>query len=156
MGESFLPARAPEDNQPQPYSHPVDGIDEALSMQDANDWLDNMIDIDNDWLPHIAEDEASVQISKPTDPSMAQSTLHKGCKCPAHQEIYNNWPTQDAELTIAQCMKTSLYCGNNFRSASEVRRHLRRMKYSLRNLMVYQEIPGKLNRTTPPGLHGFR
>lgn len=37
--------------------------------------------------------------------------IPKGCHCLEHQEIYNNWPTHKAELTIAQCMRICVHCG---------------------------------------------
>jgi hypothetical protein len=81
--------------------------------------------------------------------SAQEGLRFKGCKCSAHQGMYDNWPEYDAELTIAQCMRTCVYCGNSFRSASEVRRHLRRDKYAEKNIRVYQAEPGQLNPTTP-------
>lgn len=76
--------------------------------------------------------------------SILDSSLHS-----SHQGIYDDWPEYDAELTIAQCMKTCVYCSNFFRSASELRRHLRTNKYARKNLRVHREEPGKLNPTTP-------
>ena len=91
--ESNLPARASEDNQHQPYLHPVDGTDGVFDIQDAEDWLNNMVDIDNEWLPHMAEDEASLPTSKATDPHTVQWNIGRDCRCPSHQELYNDWPT---------------------------------------------------------------
>ncbi|MCJ1479361.1 hypothetical protein MMC13_008046 [Lambiella insularis] len=47
--ESFSPAHVPADDQSQ--LQPTEGVDEAFGLQDAGDWLDNMIDIDSEWLP---------------------------------------------------------------------------------------------------------
>jgi hypothetical protein len=74
---------------------------------------------------------------------------YQGCRCPVHQGMYEDWPEFDAELTIAQCMRTCVYCGNSCRSASELRRHLKRVKYVKKNIRVYKPEPGQLNPTTP-------
>lgn len=84
-----------------------------------------------------------------TDTRTAKGTVYKGCKCPSHQEIYNTWPLRNAELTIAQCMKVCIYCGSDFVSAAELRKHLKRLKYAKRNLSVCLETRGKNSSTTP-------
>lgn len=81
--------------------------------------------------------------------SAREGLRYKGCRCPVHQGMYEDWPAYDAELTIAPCMKTCVYCGNMFRSASELRRHLRGHRYARKNLRVHLEDPGKLNPITP-------
>jgi hypothetical protein len=108
--------------------------------------LDNNED---EWIPNMAETEPSPLTSMATDARAARGTVFKGCRCPSHQEAYNDWPTQNAELTIAQCMTTCMYCGNDFRSASDLCRHLNRKKYSERNISIYQETPRKRNPPTP-------
>jgi hypothetical protein len=46
------------------------------------------------------EADTSSPPSIPTNVRIASSEIYKGCKYPSHQDIYSEWPTQDAELTI--------------------------------------------------------
>lgn len=73
----------------------------------------------------------------------------RGCACSPHQAIYKVWPTHNAELTIAQCMRTCMYCGSNFQRASELRKHIKRARYARRNLSVKLEMRGRYSSTTP-------
>jgi hypothetical protein len=74
-------------------------------MQDANTWLNNMFnDEDNTWIPDTAHDESSPATSVADEPHSATGKVFKRCKCPTQQHIYDDWPTHDAELTIAKCM----------------------------------------------------
>jgi hypothetical protein len=57
---------------------------------------------------------------------------------PFHQDVYNDWPTQDAELTIAKCMKICVYCGKDSTVPSELREHMRK-RYARRNISVVVE-----------------
>jgi len=59
-----------------------------------------------------------------------------------------NWPTQDAELTIAKCMKIRVYCGKDFRVTAELRKHMRK-RYAQRNLTVVLETKTKGCSDTP-------
>lgn len=142
-------APAPATNQYQPYPHLLSATDDTMGLQGADDWLDNMFDIDAEWLPQIEEDETSIPTSKATETRVAQGVVYKGCKCPEHQDIYPTWPLQDAELKIAKCMKICMYCGDDFTNAAELRRHLKRLKYAKRNISVYLEPRGKWGNTTP-------
>ncbi|OAF56733.1 hypothetical protein VC83_07063 [Pseudogymnoascus destructans] len=59
--------------------------------------------------------EEEMRIQGECDASMATDTriargIWRGCTCPSHQAIYNGWPTHNADLTIAQCMRTCMYC----------------------------------------------
>ena len=145
--EFFAPHSAP--TQSQPYLHPANEIDDTFDFHGADDWLDNMIDVDAEWLPQIAEDERSIPTSKATEPRATQWAVYKGCKCPQHQDIYSTWPLQDAELKIAKCMKVCVYCGDDFVNAAELRKHLKRLKYAKRNISVYLETRGKWGNITP-------
>lgn len=148
--ESFSPSQVLEERQPQPYSYPLEGIEGAFATQDADSWLDNLFNNDgNEWMPSIAEAEPSPPTSMATEPRTALRKIFKGCKCLSHQEIYNNWPTRNAELTIATCMKTCVYCGSDFTVAAELRKHLRGKKYTQRNISIQQETRGKWSSTTP-------
>jgi hypothetical protein len=49
--ESFSFTQALEDSQPQPLAYPLDGIDGAFATQDADTWLNNMINNDDsEWM----------------------------------------------------------------------------------------------------------
>lgn len=37
--------------------------------------------------------------------SAREGLRYKGCRCPVHQGMYEDWPAYDAELTIAPCMR---------------------------------------------------
>jgi lipoate synthase len=74
-----------------------------------------------------------------TDLHTALGMVYKAYKCPTHQEIYSDWPTQTATLIIATCMKTCPYCGNDFNTAAVLRKHLKIVKYASRNLVISQE-----------------
>ena len=81
--------------------------------------------------------------------SPANSAEWRGCACSSHQAIYKDWPTHNAELTIAQCMRTCIYCGSDFQGASELRKHIKRARYAQRNLSVKRETRGRYSSTTP-------
>jgi hypothetical protein len=150
--ESFSFTQALEDSQPQPSVYPldgIDGVDGAFATQDADAWLDNMIDNGSRWINNTAEVAPSPPTSMATDTHTALGKIYKACRCLSHQEIYSEWPTYNAELTIAQCMKTCMYCGVDFTTAAELRKHLKRRRYTQRNLSICQETRGKYSSTTP-------
>ena len=139
-----------EDGQFQSSLYPLDGIEGAFTTQDADIWLDNMISSnDTDKMYDAVETAPSPPTSMATDTRTALGKIYKGCRCPSHQEIYSDWPTHDAELTIAQCMKICVYCGKDFPIAAELRKHLKRSEYVQRNLRICQETRGKGSSTTP-------
>lgn len=140
---------APDNDQPQPTSCLPHELEQAFAVEEADVWLNNLAANDDfNWNTTAVEDDVSPQTSKATDARRAAGTLYRGCKCPSHQEIYDKWPVQDADLTIAKCMKVCMYCGRDFRMAADLRLHLKRVKYAQRNLGVYQEVRGK--RTSTP------
>ncbi len=148
--ESLSPTRVLDDSQLQPSLYPLDGIEGEFAIQDADTWLDNMFSSNNsEWIHNTAEAVPSPPTSMVTDTHTALGKIYRGCKCPSHQEIYSDWPTHDAELTITQCMKTCIYCGSDFSIAAELRKHLKRMKYARRNLHIYLETQGTNSSTTP-------
>ena len=108
---------------------------------------------DNEWLYNTTEAVPSPPTSLGTDRRTALGMIWKGCKCSGHQDIYSDWPTHNAELTIAQCMKTCVYCGKDFITAAELRKHMRKLEYARRNLRVCQESRGKGSSTTPSWTH---
>ncbi len=98
---------------------------------------------------NTAEAAPSPPTSMATDTRTALGKIYRGCKYPSHQEIYSDWPTHDAELTIAQCMKTCVYCGRDFTGAADLRKHMKTIQYARRNPRIYQETRGKYSSTTP-------
>ena len=121
---------------------PIEELVPTNLTQEANDWLDDMTD--TDWLYDMEQIGPSPVTSMVTDTRNAEGGIFKSCQCPDHQEMYNDWPTEDAELTIAKCMKRCMYCGKDFPAAVDLRKHLgRRLDYASRNIFVNYETPGK-------------
>ncbi|OKL55294.1 hypothetical protein UA08_09424 [Talaromyces atroroseus] len=144
------PAWQPDpSNDILPPSHLTDNTEES-ETQGADDWLNDIAnEIDDVWLYGYPDNGPSPQTSLVTDTYTAGGRIYKGCKCPEHQEIYANWPTRDAELKIAQCMRICMYCGKDFPQASELRKHLRKSGYSKRNLAVQTETRNRWSASTP-------
>jgi hypothetical protein len=136
QAESLSFTQALEEDQPQPFSYPLDGIEGTFTTQDADNWLDNMANNEDAWIHNTIEVAPSPPTSMATDTRTAKGNIYKGCNCPSHQEIYSSWPTHNAELTIAQCMKICVYCGRDFTGAGDLRKHLRKMDYARRNITV--------------------
>lgn len=89
----------------------------AAARQDADDWLDGIVDqiqADDERLDNIPEDELSRPTSHGIEAQTANRGVLKGCDCPEHQATYENWPMQNARLTIAKCMRICMYCGKDF------------------------------------------
>ena len=122
----------------------------TLETQDADAWLDNMFnDDDNEWLPDTSHAELSPLTSEATEPRAATATIFKGCKCSAHQHLYDDWPTRDAELTIAKCMTVCVYCGVDCHRPPSLRLHLKAAKHAQNNISVVRETMGRGSSTTP-------
>ncbi|KAM0742772.1 hypothetical protein ACQRIT_002949 [Beauveria bassiana] len=138
-----------EASEPLPI-YPEMGFEEAL-RHEADDWLTNLADNhEGNWLntnTEPAEEEPSPLTSTATDTLVASGNIFKGCNCPAHQELYDGWPRLDAELTIARCMKTCVYCGKDWPDACLLRKHIRRV-YGSRNITVAFDL-GKGSNLTP-------
>ena len=149
MEETFPFTQATDVSQIQPPSYPTDRTEGTPTTPDADAWLDNIINNDNEWIYNTAEFGPSPATSMVTDTRTALGKIYKGCKCPPHQDIYSNWPTDNAYLTIAQCMRTCIYCGRDFPKASELRRHMRNAEYIRRNLEIKYEGRGIGSSTTP-------
>lgn len=81
--------------------YPLDGKDEVFAMQGADIWLDNMVNNGSGWINNTAEVAPSPPTSMATDTRTALEKIYKACRCLSHQEIYSDWPTHNAELTIA-------------------------------------------------------
>ncbi|EJP61115.1 pol-like protein [Beauveria bassiana ARSEF 2860] len=114
--------------------------------QGSHDWL-RRIGLDNNWLDE-AEDDSSPLTSVVTDTRTAQGQIYKACTCAEHQEIYSNWPTHNAELTIARCMKACTYCGKDFETTAELRKHMRK-KYERKGVSIVVEKRNRWGATTP-------
>jgi hypothetical protein len=136
--------------QPGSTLYPPDNIEGEFTINDADAWLTNMISNDTtDWPLEMLETEISTTTSLATDTRAAQGIIYKGCRCPQHQEIYNNWPTQDANLNIASCMKVCTYCGKDFPSTPNLRKHMTRTECKPRNLEIDIGRPGGKSSSTP-------
>jgi hypothetical protein len=149
--ESSQLALAAHNSLAETAIYPIGEIDEEISLGDAEMWLDNLdIDDDNDpdWLCNVPETGPSPLTSMATETRTA-SGIFKGCKCPSHQDIYENWPKRNANLTISNCMRTCVYCGKDFPKASEVRLHLKSLTYLKRNLEVNRVSNGRNKAPTP-------
>ena len=133
----------------EPTIYPDLGLHGVL-QQEADDWLANLADgHDNDWLGAMPEiPEPSPLTSNATDTRAAEGRLYKGCRCREHQDIYTHWPTRDAELTIAKCMRVCVYCGEDYTTAAALRGHMRRL-YERRNLTICLESRGRWSAATP-------
>ncbi|KAF3492133.1 uncharacterized protein GIQ15_01650 [Arthroderma uncinatum] len=119
-----------------PIQQPLYPPDTTLGdcdMDNAEEWLANLEDTFAD-IRHDSKGAGSIPTSMAIDTRTAQG-LYKGCNCPEHQELYDNWPTRNAEMTIARCMKICVYCGKDFLHTSALRNHMRtKMEYIRRNL----------------------
>ena len=104
---------------------------------------------DGEWMPDAADDMPSPPTSVASEPEIVQGKIFRGCKCPSHQQIYNTWPTQDAELTIAKCMTVCVYCGVDYHRPPTLRQHLRGAKHAKSNISVVRETQGRGSSTTP-------
>jgi hypothetical protein len=130
--------------------YPLDGLEGTSAQQEADAWLQAFTDnLDGEWNREQTTATISPPVSTATDPHTAQGTIYKGCRCPAHQNLYNDWPTHDAELTITSCMRTCMYCGKDSTTAPNLRRHLRNVEYTQRNISIRQEKKGRSISTTP-------
>lgn len=139
----------PEVAVTQQYLYPLEGIQGESNTNEADEWLAGLADNDSEDLPHDLETAGSPPTSLATNTHTAQGNIYKSCRCPEHQNIYGTWPTHNAELTIAHCMKTCMYCGKDFPVAGALRKHIRKAEYAQRNLTVRSELPGRGGASTP-------
>jgi hypothetical protein len=124
------------------------------TTRDADTWLDNMFNGDNgEWMPDATEDILSPLTSLASEPEAVRGKIFRGCKCPNHQHIYDNWPTQDAELTIAKCMTVCVYCGMDYHRPPTLRQHLKGAKHPQNNISVVLETKGRGSSTVPSWKH---
>lgn len=132
--------------------YPLEPIQGEFDMTDADEWLANLESDNAVDRPHDPGTIGSIPTSMATNTRTGPGGLYKACRCPEHQEIYNTWPTEDAELTIAHCMKICMYCGKDFPVAAELRKHIKKKDYALRNLTPRAE-KGKYSAFTPEWTH---
>ena len=148
--EPFSSTQLPEDGQPQISEYPTDVLEGISATRNADTWLDNMFNgDDNEWLPRETNDIPSPDTSAASEPEAVGGKIFKGCKCPNHQQIYNNWPTQDAELTIAKCMTVCVYCGVDYHRPPTLHQHLKGAKHARNNISVVRETLGRGSSTVP-------
>ena len=114
----------------------TEGTGEAL--QQADEWLNELSNVfDFEWPQQGEGTGPSPLTSIATDPRTATGKVYRSCRCEEHRGLYDSWPLQDAELTIVKCMKICMYCGRDFATATEMRRHIHRSGgYAKRNLKV--------------------
>ena len=148
--EPFPSTQLSEDSQPQISAYPLDVLEGTSGTRDADAWLDNMFNNDdNEWLPDMADDIPSPMTLGGLGAQRNSGEDLKGCKCAAHQEIYKDWPTHDAELTIAKCMTVCVYCGVDYYRPPTPRLHLKGAKHAPNNISVVRETLGRGSSTTP-------
>ena len=156
------PQPAAEWELPDPTAAGDSGQPDALlfgrteeAMQEADAWLSDMANVLNsEWIDDTAEIAAPTLTSTATNPRTTSGSLFRSCYCPSHQQIYENWPTRDAELTIARCMKICMYCGKDFPNAADLRRHIHRgLRYAERNLSIHYDPPAKRASAEPGWEH---
>ena len=148
--EPFSSIQLLEDDQPQVSEYPTDVLAGMSATRDADAWLDNMFNgEDNEWLPMETNEMPSPITSAASEPDVVGGKIFKGCKCPEHQQIYDDWPTQDAELTIAKCMTVCVYCGVDCRRPPSLRLHLKAAKHAQNNISVVRETMGRGSSTVP-------
>lgn len=151
MEGSLAPTLGNAASPPAQSSYPV-GEDECAAMQEADAWLESLVNSNDDdmseWVQNQEVDEASPPTTMVTDAHTVQGAVYKGCKCPDHQEIYSDWPTGNAELAVSRCMNVCMYCGKNFEVTAELRKHIRK-RYGDRNLTVLFEPGGRGGSKTP-------
>lgn len=137
----------------QPSAYPDEGIMGDHRLQEADAWLDNLAENYPSPAYNMIDTAESPATSLATDTLAAHGTIFKGCTCPAHQDIYDEWPTSSAELVIARCMRTCPYCGRDFQIAGELRQHLKAAKYADRHLTIQLEARGMASSSTPSWTH---
>src|SRR5436190_23226821 len=82
--------QARKDSQFPPFSYPMEGTEE-VAMQEADDWLDDLgQNFHDEWLYDPVEVEPSPLTSMAADTRAAQGNIYKACRCPEHQELYND------------------------------------------------------------------
>jgi hypothetical protein len=89
------------------------------------------------------------------DPTMTPGGIFKSCSCPEHQQLYDTWPLQNAELSIVACMKTCMYCGKDCNTAALLRQHLHKKEYTNKNITVRVERRSMRHMTLPPRTAGW-
>jgi len=146
MNEPVVSNQVSGINQNEPSFYPLDTIEgEQLGMQNADIWLSGMFDEqDNGLMPDMAVTASSPLTSVASEPDTAGGRIFRGCKCAAHQHIYDDWPMHDAELTIAKCMTVCMYCGVDYHRPPTLRMHLRSAKkHAQNNISVVRETMGR-------------
>lgn len=148
--EDFALVQASQGNAARRSTQRMDAPNEAFEMQDTGAWLDNIFNDNEDvWIPDTAHAELSPLTSLATDPYIAAGRTFKGCKCPTHQHLYDDWPTRDVKLTIAKCMTICVYCGVDYQRATTLRLHLKCAKHAQDNISIVRGTQGRGSSATP-------
>jgi hypothetical protein len=79
----------------------------------------------------------------------SEAPRHIACTCDDHRNVYADLPWTDVELEIASCMRTCPYCGEQFKSAGNLRLHLKGAQYRHRNIIVKAEKAGHRGVRSP-------
>ena len=151
MVESHPPAQILGEDQQESSLYPLETVGGEFEMQNADVWLSNVFDEeDGEWMQDREDAESSPLTSVASEPDTAGGKLFRGCRCVEHQPIYDNWPTHDAELTIAKCMTVCMYCGVDYHRAPTLRSHLNKSaKHAPNNISVVRETMGRGSSDTP-------
>lgn len=148
--ESPAYVQVSEGTVPPPSTQPPSAPDGAGDSQHTNTWLDHVFNnSDDEHLSNTAQIESSPHTSLASEPRSRVRRIYKGCRCPAHQHIYDDWPLRDADLTIAKCMTVCVYCGVDFGRPPTLRQHLKSARHAADNIGVVLETRGRGSSTTP-------
>jgi hypothetical protein len=143
---------ATEDYPPQLSTHTLNAREDASETQNADLRLDDMSNNDNDnaSTPDVEYVDASPPTSIASEPHTPVRRIYRSCRCPTHQHIYDDWPTGDAELTIAKCMTVCMYCGVDYGRTTTLRQHLKSARHAQDNIGVVLETRGRGCSTLRP------
>ena len=94
--------------------------------------------------------ESSPLTSVVSKPDTAGGKLFRGYRYIEHQPIYDNWPTYNAELTIAKYITIYIYYGIDYYRAPILRSYLNKSaKHAPNNISIIQETIGRGSSDTP-------
>lgn len=150
--DSYVSLFSSTEDQPQQSIYPQEPLEDAAN-QDTDVWLQDTHDMQEDETSEgRVSPGPSTLTSLATDARTAQGQIFKGCHCRYHQVIYSDWPTHDADLTVAQCTRICTYCGKDFPIAARLRKHMK-FTHSDRNISIANERRGRGSSLTPAWSH---
>ncbi|EFE37393.1 hypothetical protein TRV_07962 [Trichophyton verrucosum HKI 0517] len=97
--ETTEPAPAEATPAQQPI-YALEDMHGEFDIPDADEGLANLANVTVYW-PNDPGTVGSAPTSMATNTQTARGNIYKACRCPEHQEIYDNWPARHADLTIA-------------------------------------------------------